>query len=169
MWWVIFVVQWLHVLCGIIWLGSTLYLNFVVIPATMSLPFAQQRAFSERIGKLSERLITPAATLVIILGLLRGTLLGPITSLGALFGTAYGITFFMAFLVTIATYFWGLFQVAGTARKLNAIPVSEEMLAEGKVPVEYSATLQRLKIFGLLELLGFFTIFTCMILMRFGY
>jgi len=166
--WAIFIVQWLHVLMGIFWFGSTLYLNFVVIPSTMVLPFAQQRTFTKRIGELSSRLITPAATLAVLLGLVRGTVLGPVTGLDYLFGNAYGITFFIAFLVTVATYLWGLFFVAGTANKLAAVPVTEEMLAEGKVPVAFSTTLQRLKVFALLELLGFFSIFTCMILMRFG-
>lgn len=73
-----------------------------------------------------------------------------------------------AITVTIATFLWGLFFVSGKAKRLLAIPVSPEMLAEGKVPVELTIGLQRLKIFGLLELLGFLSLFTCMILMRFG-
>ena len=109
------------------------------------------------------RVILPVATLVILLGLLRGTVFGPVRSLDFLFGTPYGITFFIGFLAALATYMWGLFVITPTAKKLEVLPTDE------KAKLMYNTALARIKIFGQLELLGFVGILTCMILMRFGY
>jgi hypothetical protein len=51
-------------------------------------------------------------------------------------------------------------SVSAHAHPIHEIPPTEKALL--------AVTLQRLKIMGLIELLGFFSIFTCMILMRFG-
>ena len=161
--WLVIVVQWLHVLLGILWFGSTMYLDFVVIPAVLGLPAEQQPAISKRISQQAVRIIMPAATLVILIGLIRGIVFGPVRSLEFLFGTAYGITFLIGFLAALATYLWGLFVLTREARKLEILPTDE------KSKMAYNATLARVKIMGQLELLGFFVIFTCMILMRFGY
>jgi uncharacterized membrane protein len=161
--WLTIVVQWLHVFSGIFWFGGTLYLDFVIIPAVMGLPREQQPAVSKRIGAQSVRVILPVATLVILLGLLRGTVFGPVRSFDFLFGTAYGITFFVGFLASLATYAWGLLVITPTAKKLEVLPIDE------KTEMIYNANLKKIKIFGQLELIGFLAILTCMILMRFGY
>ncbi len=166
--WGLIVIQWLHVLLGIFWFGSTLYLDFVVIPAVTSLPLEQQRSVSKPLTMFSERVIIPAAILVILLGLVRGTIFGPVRSLDFLFGTAYGITFLIALLAALATFAWGQLVLARAARRLDTFPLAEVMQTDGKVALAFSAQVQRVKLLALLELLGFFVIFTCMILMRFG-
>jgi putative copper export protein len=108
MMWVLILIQWLHVLLGMFWFGSTLCLDVVVIPAVMTLPLEQQRSVSKLLTRFSERVIIPAAILVILLGLVRGTIFGPVRSLDFLFGTAYGLTFLFALLATLATLAWGL-------------------------------------------------------------
>jgi hypothetical protein len=54
------------------------------------------------------------------------------------------------------------------ARRLDAFPLADVLQPEGKVARAFASQMQRVKRFALLELLGFFIIFTCMILMRFG-
>ena len=166
--WGLIVVQWLHVFLGIFWFGSTLYLDFVVIPAVMTLPLEQQRSVSKPLTMFSERVIIPAAILVILLGLVRGTIFGPVKSLDFLFGTAYGITFLIALLAALATFAWGQLVLTRAARRLDTFPLVEVMQTDGKVALAFTAQVQRVKLLALLELLGFFVIFTCMILMRFG-
>lgn len=162
------IIQWVHVLLGIFWFGSTLYLDVVVIPAVMTLPLEQQRTVSKPLTTFSERVIIPAAILVIILGLVRGTIFGPVQSWSFLFGTAYGLTFLLAGLSAIATLLWGHFVVAHAARRLDTFPLADVMKSGGTVALAFAAQVQRVKLLALLELLGFFVIFTCMILMRFG-
>jgi hypothetical protein len=55
-----------------------------------SASFQQQRSVSKPLSTFSERVIIPAAILVIVLGLLRGIVFGPVRSLSFVFGTAYG-------------------------------------------------------------------------------
>jgi uncharacterized membrane protein len=166
--WGLIVIQWLHVFSGICWFGSTLYLDFVVIPAVMTLPLEQQRTVSKPLTRFSERVIIPAGLLVIILGLVRGIVFGPVQSMDFLFGTPYGITFLIAGLSAIATFAWGQLVLTRAARRLNTFPPAEVMKSGGTVALAFAAQVQRIKLLALLELLGFFVIFTCMILMRFG-
>ena len=46
--------------------------------------------------------------------------------------------------------------------------LAEVMKPDSAVALAFNAQTQRVKLFILIELLGFFVIFTCMILMRFG-
>ena len=116
--WGLIIIQWLHVFLGIFWFGSTLYLDFVVIPAVMTLSLEQQRTVSKPITRFSERVIIPAGILVILLGLLRGSVFGPVRSLDFVFGTTYGITFLVAFLATLATFAWSQLVLTRAARRL---------------------------------------------------
>lgn len=166
--WGLIVIQWLHVFLGILWFGSTLYLDFVVIPAVMTLPLEQQRTVSKPLTQFSERVMIPTGILVILLGLLRGIVFGPVQSLDFLFGTAYGITFLIAGLSALATFAWSQLVLTRAAKRLDTFPLAEVMLTDGKVALAFASQVQRVKRFALLELLGFFVIFTCMILMRFG-
>ena len=162
------IIQWLHVFCGIFWFGGTLFLDFVVIPTLISLPLGHQRTFNQRFSKIAARVIGPVATLAILLGLVRGIFFGPVASFAFLFGTSYGITFLISLIAAIATYLWGLLLTSRQALRLDKIPVDEQALAEGKLPVEFTKQVAFVRQLAMLELLGFFAIFTCMILMRFG-
>jgi hypothetical protein len=155
---VVLVLQWLHVLLGIFWFGGSLYLNFMVVPVVLSLPLGQQRAVA----------IPLVAILVILLGLLRGTVWGPVHTFAFLFGTAYGVTFLTSLLVASGVELWGHFVAGRAAAQLNTFPLAEVMKPESATATAFDAQVQRVKLFALVELLGFFIIFTCMILMRFG-
>jgi hypothetical protein len=102
------------------------------------------------------------------LGLVRGIAFGPVKSLDFLFGTTYGITFLIGFVAAIATYLWGLLVTARQGKRLNEIPVDEQAVAEGKPPIEFTRQVALVRQVALLELLGFFAVFTCMILMHFA-
>jgi uncharacterized membrane protein len=162
------VIQWLHVLLGIFWFGGSLYLNFMVVPVVLSLPLGQQRAVAIPLGGRSNQVLPLVAILVILLGLLRGTVWGPVHSFAFLFGTAYGVTFLISLLVAGAVELWGHFVAGKAAAQLNTFPLSEVMKPESAIALAFNAQVQRVKLFTLVELLGFFIIFTCMILMRFG-
>ncbi|GCE29778.1 hypothetical protein KDA_52620 [Dictyobacter alpinus] len=166
--WLTLIIQWFHVLLGIFWFGSVLYLNVIVIPTILRFPVEQQRIITVPLGAFTERILTPVSILVILLGIVRGTVLGPIHDLSFLLGTSYGITFLVAMLMTIALALWGTFVSGRAAKQLNEMPLTEGMLAQGTTSVAFATQLQRVKLFVLLELVGFFLIFTTMILMGFG-
>ncbi len=165
--WLQVIVQWLHVLLGIIWFGSVLYGALILIPAVSPMPLPRQRDIGSAIGVQAEKVIKPVAIGVIVLGILRGTVWGPINELGDL-GTAYGITWLIALAVTIGAYLWGTRVVVAAFDQLNAVPEAEAIGSDGQPSPALTAAVERVKRVSVLELGFFFVILTCMILMRFG-
>ncbi len=162
--WFTFSVQWLHVLLGILWFGYSLALAVFVIPALNRLPITTQREVGAALGERAKPIIDVVAPAILILGVIRGTLLGPIDSIADVFTTAYGITWLVALVTIIAVFLWGRFVILGAVERLAVAPLT----ADGGPTPELDAALTRAKQVTVLELLGFFVIFSCMILMRFG-
>src|SRR4051812_48492455 len=162
--WITVTAQWLHVLLGIFWFGNALAVAAFLIPAVSTLPIPTQRLVGSRYAESAERTFNIVAPTVIVLGIIRGTLLGPIKSAETL-TTPYGYTWLIALVAAIATFLWGRFMIGGAARVMNTAPLA----ADGGPTPELEAATSRLKLVAVLELLGFVVIFTCMILMRFGY
>jgi len=101
---------------------------------------------------------------VILLGFVRGTFLGPIKGIDDVFGTAYGITWLVALIAAILTFVWGKIAINGAVQTMNAAPLNPD----GTASVDLTTATDRVKLVVVLELLGFLVIFTSMILMRFG-
>jgi len=166
--WPVFIVQWLHVFFAIFWFGAVLYSDFILIPAIQSLPLPKQREFGSAVGARAVRVILPVSGLVILLGIVRGTLFGPIKSLDVLTST-YGLTWLFALVAAIATFFWGYRVITPAIERLNEVSEGEATLPDGTPSPRLAAIIADIKRKTLLELVGFFLIFTAMILMRFGF
>jgi uncharacterized membrane protein len=166
--WLQFIIQWLHVFFGIFWFGAVLYADFILFPALATLPLASQREIGRTIGPRAVQIIAPVAGLVILLGIIRGTVFGQIKSLDGL-TTTYGLTWLIALVAAIATFYWGLRVIVPAVERLNAISLDAALGADGAPSPTLASAIDRLKRTSMLELVGFFVIFTCMILMRFGY
>lgn len=149
-------IQWLHVLGGIFWFGGTLFSNFVVVPAVMRISPAAQQEFGNAIGRTAQ-IIRPISYATIVLGILRGTVWGPIKGADVLFGTAYGITWLVALVVAVGLVGYGQMVIEPFRERLGRASQEEARVLVGQAG----------RIFGL-ELIGFAVIFTAMILMRFG-
>jgi uncharacterized membrane protein len=162
--WLVFAVQWLHILLAILWFGNTLSLATITIPALNRLPLVRQQEVGAVLGQQGLRVIDIVGPAVIILGVLRGTVFGPIHDTSALFGTAYGLTWLVALVVAVATFLWGRYVIVPATRALAAASVN----ADGTPTRELNAALTRAKLVTVLELTGFLVVFTGMILMRFG-
>ena len=123
----------------------------------MSLPLQTQVAISRAAAKRANVIFEALGAITILLGIVRGTLLGPVQSPGFLFGTPYGITWGIALVLALGVLAWSHFVT---------FPLGERMPAA--MEAGDTAAMRRVMPLILLELLGFFAIFTCMILMRFG-
>jgi uncharacterized membrane protein len=165
--WLQFVAQWLHVFLGIFWFGAALYADFILIPAISTLPLPSQREIGGAIGVRSAKVITPVAGLVILLGIIRGTVFGPIKSLDVL-TTTYGLTWLLALIFAVGTLLWGVRVIVPAIERMNAISLADAVGPDGSTSPALVAAIDRVKRVSSLELFGFFVIFTCMILMRFG-
>ncbi|HEY3335397.1 MAG TPA: hypothetical protein VGK16_09215 [Candidatus Limnocylindrales bacterium] len=166
--WPTFIAQWLHVLLGITWFGSAITGNIVFIPALMKLPLDRQREVGGSYGEQASKVIPIAAMGVILLGIIRGTVFGQIKSLDAL-TTTYGLTWLVALIAASATFAWGKWAIEPAIARMNAIPASEAFQPDGAPSLAMTRAVDAVKRVAALELLGFFVVFTCMILMRFGY
>jgi uncharacterized membrane protein len=155
--WIQITVQWLHVLGGIFWFGSALYASFILAPAMMPLPPQASEAVFRATVKRGGVVLETAGAITILLGFVRGTLLGPVQSFQFLLGTPYGITWGIALLLGLGILAWSHFVLFPSSDRVR------EAMATGD-----SAAMRRGMVLILVELAGFFGIFTCMILMRFG-
>jgi hypothetical protein len=162
--WIVIAVQWLHVLLGIMWFGNALVVAAILIPTLNRFPIALQREVGGRYGERAVRILDVVIPTVILLGVVRGTLLGPIDSFEQMVTTAYGITWLVALVLGIGMYWWSKFVINPAIAAMNSIPLN----ADGTASPAMEAATDRVKRVVILELLGFFAIFTCMILMRFG-
>ena len=157
------VIQWLHVFLGIFWFGAALYSAAVIFPAMNRLPLDTQREVGAQIGSIAGRIMGPVAAAVIVLGMLRGTVFGPIQSVDALL-TPYGITWLVALVLGTATFCWGKFVIEPALHALNDVRPN----VDGTLSAASLAAVARVKMVVVAELGFFLAIFTCMILMRFG-
>jgi uncharacterized membrane protein len=68
--WGSFVMRWLHVICGVMWIGLLWYFNFVQIPSMPSIPDEQKPAISKVIAPAALFWFRYAALATVITGLL---------------------------------------------------------------------------------------------------
>jgi uncharacterized membrane protein len=165
--WVVFGVQWLHVLLGIVWFGTVLYNALILFPAVSQLPLGTQRQIGRVISERGFKVIQPVAIAVIVLGFLRGTVFGQINTFERL-TTAYGITWLVGLVFAIGAYFWAERVIGPSVERMNAIPEAEALGPDGTPTPVLIGAIDDAKRKSVLELAFFAVIFTCMILMRFG-
>ncbi len=79
-WWA-FVMRWLHVLCGVMWVGLLWYFNFVQTPSMPKIPDAEKPAVTKVIAPTALFWFRHAALWTVITGLTLSTMSGSIGSL----------------------------------------------------------------------------------------
>lgn len=157
--------QWLHILFGTFWFGGALFANFVVVPAMMRLPAEPQQQFLKDLAESPAMLIAASGT--IVLGFLRGTVFGDIKDAAAL-GTPYGIWWLIGLIAACLTYAYGTWYLSPRANRLSADMAAAGVGPGGQMPPALAAAMDRIKMLALLELVGFFVVFTAMIAMHFA-
>ena len=151
---VLIAVQWLHILGGIFWFGSTLTNHVVVIPSIKAQPPESQKAWWRSYSSRYGQMIAAVAATTIILGIIRGFVGG----VWSVLGSAYGLTWIASLLLGIGLAFVGARLTGPTAERLGSAEQAN-----------YSAHLTRLSRLGRVEVGLFLVLFSLMIAMRFGY
>jgi uncharacterized membrane protein len=149
-------VQWLHILSGVIWFGGYVLIDFALWPALLRRPAPEAQATFAVIEKYVGPLMAISGTLVVLLGILRGTALGPIKSLDTLFGAAYGVTWLVALALAPFLTIWG---ATWHERLLGPIWVGDQIRP---------GAAKRLRVSMALEMSCFGAILACMVLMGAG-
>jgi uncharacterized membrane protein len=158
------VVQWLHVVAAILWVGGTVCLEVLVVPTTMILPLPEQRALGERLGRRAGTFFALTGAATLFLGIIRGTLAGPIQSFAAL-DTNYGLTWLAALALTSGLGFWGARVVGPAAERLYVDPSVWAPDPLGLPTATLEAARQRMAMKTRVQLIGFAAVLVCMILM----
>jgi uncharacterized membrane protein len=149
-------IQWLHILAGITWFGGYIFLDFVLWPTLLRLPTQQAAATATLMSKFAGPVMATSGSLVILLGIARGTWLGPIQSLSFLFGSSYGVTWLTALFISLILTIWG----AGWHDRFIG-----PMWEKGSVK---TGTAGRLRLSTIFEMSCFSLILACMVLMSVG-
>ncbi len=149
-------VQWLHILAGITWFGGYIFMTFAVWPTLLHRPVPEARAFLDALVQPTSRLMMISGSLVLLLGILRGTVFGIIRSFEVLFNTLYGQTWLAALVLTL------ILNVHGAISSKNM----DVRLWEGDhLRPDAARYLRNNNIFALVL---FSVVLACMVLMRFG-
>ena len=74
--WGTFVARWLHVICGVMWIGLLWYFNFVQIPSMPKIPDEQKPAIGKVIAPTALFWFRYAALFTVLTGLIVATLSG---------------------------------------------------------------------------------------------
>ena len=153
--WLLIVLQWLHVLAGILWFGSSMLTDFVLFPMLRGLSPQTRTEWLREFAAHYGRLIGAVGGLTILLGIARGIaggVFGQITS-------AYGLTWIAAIVVG-----FGLAAVGG-----GLIGRTAQSMAKAADTGAMDPLYARIQRYVPLDVGGFVVIFTLMIAMRFGY
>jgi uncharacterized membrane protein len=150
------IVQWLHILSGVIWFGGYILIDFALWPALLRRPAAEARMTFAALEKYIGPLMALSGPMVVLLGIVRGTALGPIKSLDALFGTAYGVTWLVALALALFLSLWG----ASWHDRLVGPAWEGDQIRPGAIERQRTATILEMTCFG--------AILACMVLLGAG-
>jgi len=120
--WIQLGVQWPHVNFAVFWFGGQMFLDFVVMPTLRAVPPLIGRDVGRVLAPRIGRYMRIAGALVVVLGLLRGTVWGPLPpgEDRLSFGSEYGMTWSISILLAIAIFAVGDGLIGRTARTLYA-------------------------------------------------
>lgn len=158
-------VHFLHVAAGAAWLGGSVFANFFLLPYTLRQPTERQRALIRTLLIGPERLMIGAALLVVVTGLVRGTLLGPISGPEAL-GRPYGLVW-IASIVVIALVFATGGRLTGPA--MRRLAQEDHLWENGSAAAasQRDALSRRLVIGFRAELAGILGVLGLMVMLRY--
>jgi len=150
-------VQWLHVIAGLLWVGGLVVSGYLLPRAMVGKPTLAARAVYDPFSSVMGPMMEAAGFVVLIAGILRGTLFGPVHSLSAAVDTPYGLTWLLALALTLTL-------MAHAGRWRQRLP---ELIWNGEL--RHPEARARIDRHGFMELTIFAGILACMVLMRFGF
>lgn len=105
--WFTFLMRWMHVVCGVMWVGLLWYFNFVQIPSMPKIPDEQKPAISKVIAPTALFWFRWSALATVVTGLLLATMSGYIVAALSLQKpvTAIGIGMWLALVMAFNVWF----------------------------------------------------------------
>jgi uncharacterized membrane protein len=153
--WLQSVLLYLHIVGAIFWFGSGLFLQFVIVPALMSMPFEGQKPFLVALAARYGKVIGPIGGLTVLLGILRGISSGVLGNLGS----PYGLTYLASILGAVFVIVVGARFIGPTAEKMAAAATREDV----------NSLASRIRGYGRYDTGGMLVLIGLMVAMRAGY
>lgn len=97
-----------HIFSAILWVGGVLFIGWGVFPAVRFFTYENQRKFFHDLMQWTHWLFTGLGSVVILSGILLGTIIGPINSWEDVLHTTYGHIWFTALVIGTFTLLWGI-------------------------------------------------------------
>ena len=97
-------VQYLHVLSGVLWFGAGFYVTLVQLPALVTLPPAQRVPAIAALGPRQVRYIVRLAEITIGFGIFNAILTGRLARLGETLGSLWGWAILIGAILAIGLY-----------------------------------------------------------------
>ena len=149
------VLQWVHIVAAIVWFGAQVFVFGLLWPALLRRPVGEARGLLGALMPAVSRVMGPSALIVVLSGLLRGTVFGPLRSWASL-TTPYGLSFLVALAVVAGV------MVNGSRMRVE---MPKRVFGDGAFAPGAQPFLRRQAAiaFGALTI-----VLACMVLMRFG-
>jgi uncharacterized membrane protein len=148
-------VHWLHIAAAMVWMGAQTSVALLVFPALATRPGGEARAALGAFAARIPRLMQVSGIVVMVLGIVRGTVLGPIHSWSAL-GSRYALLMGLALVL--------MFVLIGYGMKTG--PALAAAIWDGDAVRPGAQLAMRRHALIVLAALGIITL--CMVAMRFG-
>lgn len=153
----------IHIFLGIIWFGGVLFIGWGVFPASNKLKPSTQREFLSHLMNWVHLPFTFVGVGVIATGTILATIGGPLKSWDAVISTTYGQLYSTALIVAVFTLLWGIF--VGYRYAMHIFSNQELWINReqgSKRPLQRAFF--KIAVLESIEIIGFLTILTCMIL-----
>ena len=154
----------IHILLAIIWVGGILFIGWGVFPTSKSLQPSIQQNFLRNLMQRTHHLFSLAGAVVILTGVLLGTVLGPIHHWEDILHTTYGHIWLTALIVALFTLLWGIF----VGYRKSMVMLSKDSIwqeAENGNPKPLQDAMNQTMAFESIEVIGFMIIIICMVLL----
>jgi uncharacterized membrane protein len=155
-------VMFAHVLGGTVWLGGSVFVNFVLLPFVFGQPLERQRELVRTAILGPERMMIAAAVGGGAFGILLGTVFGRIRSFDDL-ATFYGLVWLSAILVAVVVFAIGGTVTSPAARRLLE---DDRLWSSGAAAGRHTVVLRLRRGFAL-ELTGIVVILVLMAVLRY--
>jgi uncharacterized membrane protein len=153
--WLQSVLLYLHIIGAIFWFGSSLFLEYVIMPVLVSMQFEAQKPLLMGITARFAKVIPAVGGLTILFGILRGIATGVLGSLGS----AYGLTYLASIVVAVVLMAIGAALIGPNVEKMAAATTREDV-------IRFAGIVSRN---GSYATVGFLVILVLMVAMRAGY
>lgn len=160
-------IQWLHVLAGVLWIGGGSYTLFVQLPAILAIPPAMRGAATAQLAPRQLRYLLRVAELTLLTGVLQIVASGRGQELTAPFGSRWAGSIFLGIVGAVTIY---------VLIRVVIKPATERMLGIGQrvaagdqaAAAEAPALIARIRSFARVQIAIGFAVVFLMVLARFS-